>query len=330
MIGIFRQKNPGNAFVLLIYALIIKFPLFLHATVPLRQEDDNYLYRLMLDVLAPLVGERGYFYPVAAFLLFYLQASLLNKMANNVKLLPRPSYLFGMSYLLVTSLLPEWNQFSSPLLVNLGLLWVWYGMVHWYNNPRALGAIFNTCLLVGILPLLYTPAIVFIVMIVLAIFITRPVRIGEFVVAVIGFLAPFYFLMILMYLTDNWNPQALIPDVSFHLPRLPRSLWTTTGILLLVVPFLIGGYFVQDNLNKMLIQVRKNWSLLLVVMLVGLIVILVNPGQNYQHWMLSVLPITAFHAATYFYPDKKLWVLILHWVMFSFVVAANYFTTFAP
>ncbi|HEY8396335.1 MAG TPA: hypothetical protein VIK80_00255 [Flavihumibacter sp.] len=325
MIGIFRQKNPGNALVLLIYALIVKFPIFLYGNAPLRQEDDNYLYKLLLKAVSPLFGERSYFYSVLAFLLIYLQASLLNRIANNVKLLPRPNYLFGMSFLLVSSLLPEWNQFSSTLLVNFGLIWVWYGMIGWYNNTRAMGAIFNTCLIVGILPLLYTPSIAFVVMVILGIFITRPVRIGEFLVALIGFMAPFYFLMVVMYLTDHWNPAELLPSIQFHLPRLPASLWITGGMLLLVIPFLVGGYFVQDNLNKMLIQVRKNWSLLLVIMLVGLLVILVNPGENYQHWMLSIIPIACFHAAAYFYPERRMFPLILHWILFAFAIAANYF-----
>jgi hypothetical protein len=30
-----------------------------------------------------------------------------------------------------------------------------------------------------------------------------------------------------------------------------------------MVPFLTGGYFIQDNLRRMLIQIRKGWSLIL-------------------------------------------------------------------
>ena len=68
MIGVFKQKNPGNAFILLIYALILKFPIFLHAPAPLRQEEDNYLYRLVLKLLLPAGGEKGFFYGLLVFL----------------------------------------------------------------------------------------------------------------------------------------------------------------------------------------------------------------------------------------------------------------------
>lgn len=325
MIGVFKQKNPGNAFILLIYALILKFPLFLHSPAPLRQTEDNYLYRLILDVLAPLGGKQGFLYGFLAFLLLYLQASLLNRIANTIKLLPKPNFLFGMSFLLVTSMLPEWNQFSSTLLVNFLLIWIWYGMVRWYNSPKPMAAIFNTSLLVGILPLVYSPSVAYIVMVILAVIITRPMRVGEWVIAAIGFLSPYYFLLIILYLTDNWQPGGLLPIVSFHLPRLPTSLWITGGMVLMVVPFLVGGYLVQDNLNKMLIQVRKCWSLLLVILLVGLLIILVNPGNNYQHWLLSSIPIATFHAATYFYPVNRVFPLILHWLMFAFAIIVNYF-----
>ncbi|ULQ56566.1 hypothetical protein KJS94_18090 [Flavihumibacter rivuli] len=328
MIGIFRQKNPGNALVLLIYALILKFPLFLHAKVPLRQEDDNYLYKVLLDFLENVGGKSGFLYPLLAFLVFYLQASLFNRMTNSVKLFPKPGYLVGMSYLLVTSLLPEWNQFSSTLIVNFLLVWIWYGMVRWYNSNKPMAVIFNTCLLIGVLPLVYGPSLAYIIMVVLAMIVTRPLRVGEWIVAIIGFLAPYYFLLVILFLTDNWNTSGILPAVSFNWPKLPGSLWITGGILLMVAPFLAGGYFVQDNLNKMLIQVRKCWSLLLVVVLVGLIIILLNPGDSYQNWLLSTIPIAAFHAATYYYGGNSLWALVLHWVVFAFVVVVNYFPQF--
>lgn len=324
MIGVFRQKNPGNAFLLLIYALILKFPLFLHAPAPLRQEEDNYLYKLVLRVLHPFAGDKGFLYGLLAFALLFLQASLLNRVANSIKLFPKPNFLVGMSFLLVSSLLPEWNQFSSTMIVNLLLIWIFYGMSGWYNHAKPLSAIFNTCLIVGVLPLLYSPCVAYLVMLLLAMIITRPVRVGEIVVGLIGFLTPYYFLFIVLYLTNDFKPYELVPRISFHLPRLPASLWITVGILLLVVPFLAGGWLVQENLNKMLIQVRKCWSLVLSILIVGLLIILVNPGNNYQHWFLSTIPLASFHAAAYYFPQKKMFPLILHWLVFGFAVLVNY------
>ena len=56
MIGIFKQKASTNALILFIYALFLKFPLFLHPYLPVLHDEDNYLYRYILTGLNSLFG----------------------------------------------------------------------------------------------------------------------------------------------------------------------------------------------------------------------------------------------------------------------------------
>jgi len=81
---------------------------------------------------------------------------------------------------------------------------------------------------------------------------------------------------------------------------------------------------VQGNLNKMLIQVRKSWSLLLIFLIIAVIVILINKANTYENWIVAAVPFAAFHASAYFYPSAKALPLILHWVCFGFIIAMNY------
>jgi hypothetical protein len=180
--------------------------------------------------------------------------------------------------------------------------------------------------LIGILPLIYSPAIAFIILLVLALIITRPLRITEWLVALIGLVTPYYFLFVILYLLNEWKFSKIIPAIHFYLPKLPSSLWITGGITLLVVPFLIGGYYVQDNLSKMLIHIRKSWSLLLVFLIVSMPIIVSNPGTNYLHWLLIVVPIAGFHAAAYYFIPKKAVALILHWAIFLYAIVLNYYS----
>jgi len=324
VIGIFKQKNPGNALLLLLYGLFLKFPLFLHPEVPLPSQGDNYIYHLVIRFLEPFTKNAPVVFSILAFLLFFTQATLLNRISNSLKLLPRPNYLVGMSYLLVTSLMKDWNSFSAPLLVNSLMIWLWYRMIGLYNNNNPKTSLYNVAVMVGILPLIYSPAIAFILLLFFALVIARPLRITEWMVALLGLMTPYYFLFVILFLTDRWHFSKVIPYIVFHLPRLPASLWITGGITLLIVPFLSGGYYVQKNLNKMLIQVRKAWSILLVFLLVSLLIILINPGNNYLHWMLIVIPITTFHAATYYYMTSRWLALLLHWATFIFAILLNY------
>jgi len=96
------------------------------------------------------------------------------------------------------------------------------------------------------------------------------------------------------------------------------------SIALLVIPFIIGGFFVQNNLNKMLIQVRKGWSLLLLFLMIGAAIIFMNDDASYANWMLTALPFAAFHASAYYFPSQRLFPMILHWVIFGFIILMSY------
>ena len=324
MIGIFKQKNPGNALVLLLYALALKFPFFLHPEKHMSNEGDNYIFNIIVKFLDPFTANNPLIFSLLAFVLLFTQATLLNRIGNSLKLLPKSNFLIGMSYILITSLVHEWNLFSAPLLVNSLLIWIWYRLSNLYNHPTPKTAIFNVSMLVGVLPLIYSPCLVFVLILMFALILTRPFRVTEWLVALLGFTTPYYFLFVVLFLAGQWSWQKVIPIISFHLPKLPASLWITGGIVFMVIPFLIGAWYVQSNLGKILIQMRKSWSLLLVLLIVSVIIILVNPGNNYLHWLPVVVPLSFFHAAAYYYLPGRWFPTLLHWVIVVFVILLNY------
>lgn len=325
MIGLFKQKNPGNALVLVVYALVLKFSIFLHPVVPALHPEDNYLYRLILQALDSLFHKTPICYAILTFLILLSQATLFNRICNHHKLLPKANFLPGMSYILVTSLLQDWNHFSAPLLINSIMIWVWYRMTDLYNSPRPGSSIFNIGVWTGVVSLLYIPAMAFLLLVLGALLSMRPFRIREWLVGLLGFTFPYYFLFLILYLSGHWNWREMLPHIVFTLPVIPSSIWITLGITLLVVPFIVGGIFVQNNLNKVLIQIRKSWSLLLMFLMVAVVIILINRANSYENWIVTAVPFAAFHAAAYYYPVKKTGPLILHWLIVAYIIALNYF-----
>ena len=324
MIGIFRQKNPGNALLLLVYALVLKFSMFLHPVAPELHPDDNYLYRLILRGLDSVFHQAPLPYAILTFLILFSQATLLNRISNHHKVLPKPNYLPGMSYILITSLLPDWGHFSAPLLINSIMIWVWHRMMELYNSQRPGSAIFAIGVWTGVVSLLYIPAIAFLLLVLFGLITMRPFRIREWFVGLLGFTFPYYFLFLILYLTGHWSWSNIVPHIIFILPARPSSIWITLGMAWLVIPFIIGGYFVQKNLNKMLIQIRKSWSLLLLFLMVAVVIILINEVNSYENWIVMTVPFAAFHAAAYYYPDKKTGPLILHWLIVAYIMVMNY------
>jgi hypothetical protein len=324
VVGIFRQKNTTNALVLLVYALVLKFSIFLHPYIPILHNEDNYLYRFILRAINSLFNQSPLPFGILTFLLQFTQATLFNTICNYHKILPKPNFLPGMSYILITSLLPDWNHFSAPLLINSIMIWCFYRMASLYNTPKPVASIFNIGILAGLATLLYIPALAFIVLILFALIIMRPFRIQEWLIGLLGFTAPYYFLIFFLYFTNQLNWKNIIPRITLTLPALPNSIWTSLGLMMLVAPFIIGGYFVQNNLNKMMIHVRKTWSLILMFLMVAVIVILINKANSYENWIVTVVPFSAFHAAAYFFPNRKTLPLLLHWISFGLAIIINY------
>jgi hypothetical protein len=97
-----------------------------------------------------------------------------------------PGYLPGMTYLLITSLFPEWNYLSAPLIVNTILLFVLSGLLKIYNQQNAKGTIYNMGLALGIASFLFFPSITFIIWVLLALLVMRPFRLNEWMICIVG------------------------------------------------------------------------------------------------------------------------------------------------
>jgi hypothetical protein len=197
-------------------------------------------------------------------------------------------------------------------------------MIALYNSPSPVASIFNIGLFLGLATLLYMPAIAFLLVLFFALLIMRPFRIQEWFVGFIGFTSPYYFLILILYFIHQLNWKNLVPDIRFALPVIPSSVWSIAGISLLIIPFVIGGVFVQNNLNKMLIHVRKSWSLLLVFLIAAVLVILIHKEESYENWIVTSFPFAVFHSAAYYYPAKKTIPALLHWLCFSVAIVVGY------
>ncbi|MET0636386.1 MAG: hypothetical protein ABWZ25_10195 [Chitinophagaceae bacterium] len=324
MVGIFKQKNPFNLLVLLILGVVIKLPMFSNPRAPAMRPGDGVLYDAILRFLDPASRSFTILYPLLAFALLFIQAVWLNNFVNNQRMINKPSYLPGMSYLLVTSLLPEWNQFSPPLLVNTILLLVLSWLFSTYNKANAKGLIFNIGVALGIAGFLFISSLTFVLWVLLALAVMRPFRITEWLICLLGITTPFYFYAIFIVIGGEWSWQGFLPHVTIGMPSLKQSLWLAGSVFLIMVPFLVGGYYVQENLRRMLINVRKGWSLLLLYLMASLLLPFVNTTGTFENWLMAMIPMAAFHACTYFYSTWRPFAVLLFWLTLAYIFSYQY------
>ena len=321
MISIFKQKTPANILLLLVFGILLKLPMFTHPYVPQINPRDGILFQAILRFL----GSTPFIYPLMAFTFIFLQSLALNRLINENRMTTKPTYLPAMAYLLVTSLFPEWNYFSAPLLVNSIIILLLLSLFNIYNEEHAKGTVFNMGLGIGIASFIFFPSATFLLWTFFALLVMRPFRINEWFLCLLGVTTPYYFYAVYLFLNDQWNIQKILPYLSVDIPRLQQSIWLACSTFLLCIPFLIGGYHVQNNLRRMLIQVRKGWSLILIYLLAAVFVPFVNTTDTFENWVIVAIPFAAFHAPAYLYPSQKWFPEVLFWVTVGFVLVYQYY-----
>jgi hypothetical protein len=322
--GTFKANNPYNTFLMLIYGILLKLPMFLHPKVPQEQLIDGFLYRILLKWLQPIAGGFPVLYAIIAFLLLYTQAVSFNKMVNELRLMQRPNYLTGMSYLLVTSLFTEWNMLSSPLIINTLLIWVWARMSALHNDTSPKTTLFNIGIAIGLSTFFYFPSIAFVALVIFGLAIIRPFKLSEWVIALMGIITPYYFLLAWVFLSDKWK-QYHFPGIAFTSPKFNQNNWSFIAIIIVILTSITGFLYVQQNFRRQLIQARKSWNLIFLYLIAAVLIPFINATHTFEYWILCAVPLSALLGAAFLYPNKKMFPLIVHWLMVAIVIVISYF-----
>lgn len=324
MTGTFKANNPINSFLLLVYGLLIKLPVFLHPQIPHADETDGYFYRYFLNWL-----ERGghsfpVIYSACSFILLYIQAMAINRLVNAQKLLPKPNYLPAMCFLLISSLFSEWQVLSAQLIMATLLVWILSQLSNLYNHPNGKTILFNTGMALGIATFFYFPGIAFTLLLVVGLSVTRPFKLPEWVITLLGMLTPAYFYGAWIFLSGQWRSFKL-PAVNLPASSLGMSPWVYISIIIILLTLVIGTVFIQHSISRLLVQSRKCWSLVYLYLLVALLIPVLTSSFNIGNWQLTLVPVSAIMAASLYYPDRKWFAKVIHWGLFIMTIVQGYF-----
>lgn len=324
MVLTFKANNPYNNFLLFLYGIGLKLVMFLHPSAPAVQISDGVLYKYFLSLLQPIGATAPIIYSVVSFILIYVQAIAFNHIVNTQRLFPKPTYLVGMAYFLITSLFPEWMILSAPLIVSSFLIWVWSKLCTLHNTQSPKTTLFNIGLAIGVATFFYYPSIVFVLLILVGLAIARPFKLPEWIIALVGLLTPFYFFAAWLFLSDNWTSYK-IPETGVILPLFYTSKWGLTAVIMLILSTIIGFTFIQNNIRRQLVQTRKSWQLIYLYLFVACAVPFLNIAPSFNYWILTSVPLAIIISAAFYYPEKKWFPAFIHWAMVALVIAISYF-----
>jgi len=305
VVFLFRDKSVSSIFFLIFLCLVVHAHVFMSVTHVQVLEEDGILSFVLQQYIKPLPGT------VIALLylsLIMLQAIRLEFLMNQLKMFHRNSFTTSMSYVLLTGFFTQWCNLTPALIANSFVIWIFIQLSKLYNNPSPKTLLFNTGFIVGITIMCYHPTAILIVVVLFALAIVRPFRASEWMVLLLGIVTPYYLAVSILYLNDK---TALL---SSFIPRLvPVSLpishpdkWFWINLATMAFLLLSGLAAWNPQHNRMIIQIRKNWSVVMVMALIILPVPFIFKNAGMESALLSIVPLAAFIANVFLYPHR-LW-----------------------
>jgi len=195
-----------------------------------------------------------------------------------------------------------------------------------YNNPTPKVLLFNTGLIAGSSVICYHPTAILIVVILFALVIVRPFRIAEWIVLLMGVVTPLYILLSILFLTDQWSlVNGFLPKIHLGLPKFQfKDFWLVFTVATIVISLLAGLFYYNNASNRMVIQIRKNWSVLLVMLLLMLPIPFIFTKTAMYAVEMLVIPLSAFIANAYLYPKRLLFPNLLFFLAVAAIIHNNW------
>jgi len=323
MVFLFRDRSVVN----ILLVLLLSVGVHLHApeqvlptAIPLQQNGlfsyvlAQYIYNLPLAIQV-----------IIFHALLVTQALRLNMVMQDLRMFSSVNYVPAMTYVLLSGLLMESNTITETLVSNSLTLWIFIKLSRLYNNPEPKTLLFNIGIIAGISILLFHPTAILIVVVLFALAVVRPFRISEWLVLLLGVLLPYYFLLVFLYLNNQFAlVGAYLPNISFGSPLhgLDKLYLINLGFTLFAT--LVGLYQLQSHVGRLVIQIRKNWGVMMVLLFTLILSPFMFSSLGTQVLLMGLVPLSATISNGYSNPKKLLLPNFLFWTALGLIIINNW------
>ena len=322
MVALFKDRSPATIIWLFILSIIVHSHFFVDSPVIAASPDDGLLGVFLKEYAAGLN-------PVVSIFLYhaivFLQALRLNYLFTDHRMYSKVNYLAAMVYVLLTGVFTEWNTISPALIDNTLVIMLFTQVIKLNNthNPKTL--IFNIGLIIGVSIILYHPSALLIPVAFFALMELRPFVVNEWFILPMGIISPYYFLASYLYLTDKLGTiKKYLPALRFNISGFHPSIVFFVTIALLLMILLIGLLYSPQENRRLLINVRKNWTVLVVMVFFMLPQPFINKNTGVESWLLWIVPASPFIAKAFLVPKKNTIPSLLFWSLIALSVLKNW------
>jgi hypothetical protein len=324
MIRFFKTINPAAFFVLPVIVIALWFQGFFKQEF-LSMENSGVLYTIILNGFSALPQ---FVLVIFAIILITFEAIYLNLLLNKYEVLYKATYLPSLFYVLLMSYTAAVIHFHPILLVNLLLLRVIDKTFSLFKNESPLSAIFDSCFLLSICALIYFPSILLLLFFFMALAFLRTMHLREWLVALVAFCLPLYFLAVYAFCTDSLSPvyHDFISRFSFHkIERQTFAPYFTAFLYYFGFLFMLALLKLRANYYKNSIRTRSEQQALFIFLILAVGATFFSTKLSFIHFTLMAIPACTFMG--YFYAAAKGRLVLSEmsfWILVALIIR-NYF-----
>jgi len=279
--------------VLVISAILLWFPSFIHPVLPDKPASAGILYVVVSEALngLPLASTLfAFFCALAMSLLFYFVVSLN-------ELLPRDHLLIAILLMFLLSWNPSLLKLYPILPAGIFILGAFIPLMKIYAIQDPYRQVFTASMSISIASLIYIPVVYLLPLIWLSFLTYRITGWREWIIVLIGFSLPYLYWITWLFVTDEMSVSlaALITEIiperlTFSIPDYKALIWMSTSGFMLAMAGLIHINFIQDKL----ISIRRRSFLMITFTFLSLLIMVLSSDPLTDSFTLLYIPLAFF------------------------------------
>ncbi len=320
LIGIFKKSTVFTPLVLILVALLLWLDGFLLAGTqvgPLQQSAP------LFAIMGPFIENFPLLQVLTAWVFLILQAFLINYVVTSKGLMDRYTLLPALLYIVVMSSSFSMLWLHPVLFANLFLILALNKIFDSYHEKHVAREVYNVGLLVAMAGLFYAPAALFFLMSLASLFVYRVANLRGLLAHLTGFATPFFFLIIVYYLTDSLHANLALQEhfSLFGVFNQDFSPYLQVLLAFLGLLFFISFFRVTfSHITDQPVRTRKRFNVLTWFFSVALLSVLAAGPFLQNHYAMMMIPLSMFLAVSFMEMKKNRWAEVIFSLLILLIV----------
>jgi hypothetical protein len=268
------------------------------------EHDSALIWKTIAYQMNIILNWNNYFLFILFIVHIWIQSLYLNRITTKYNMFPKPSYLAAYTFILLTSLLPEWNVFNIYTLGSWLLLLLLNNILKIYNQKDATITIINMGVVLGIMGILYFPNLLFIFLALMGLASLRAFKPKEWIAFFLGITVPYYLFFSYTFLFEKEYLNKFLLQFEINLIHHinPNQI---ASLVLIFITCIIG--FVGSNklINRMVIEGKKYWNVIFTFFCINCVSWFITLNNDFSGILITLLPISIIACGIYYEPIKK-------------------------